>query len=233
VLDTATDLASVLFVRHLPVLSFHIYPKMTKQETKMETLRGKETSFVNASLLAEMLMAYETIQIDLGTGDGRFVQSMATNSPKSFVIGVDACRENLVDISRRAPENALFVIANAASLPHELGGLAQQVTINFPWGTLLEGLLSNEPALFDSLAMLLRPKAKLEIRLNSSALGQAGYQLEEGTERVWEILRDNDFSVKQPSLMKSSELAAFPTTWAKRLAYGRDPRAYYLQAVKR
>jgi 16S rRNA (adenine(1408)-N(1))-methyltransferase len=206
---------------------------MTKQENKMETLRGKMTSFVNTSLLVEMLMGYETIQIDLGTGDGRFVQNMAVNQPKSFVIGVDACRENLVEVSRRAPENALFVIANAASLPHELGGLANQVTINFPWGTLLEGLLNNEPALFGNLAMMMRPKAKLEIRLNSSALGQAGYKLEEGMERVWEVLRENGFAMKQPVLMKASELAAFPTSWAKRLAYGRDPRAYYLQEQRR
>jgi 16S rRNA (adenine(1408)-N(1))-methyltransferase len=198
----------------------------------METIRGKETSFINDSLLVTMLKGYETILVDLGTGDGRFVQSMATKQAKTFVIGVDACRENLVDVSRKAPQNALFVIANAARLPHELGGLTQHLTINFPWGTLLEGLLANEPALFDSLAMLMRPKAKLEVRLNSSALGQAGYSLDEGTERVWEVLRENGFRMNKPSMMSANDLASFPTSWAKRLAYGREPRAGYLQGVK-
>jgi 16S rRNA (adenine(1408)-N(1))-methyltransferase len=83
----------------------------------MEIIRGKRASFIDASATAELLADYETIHIDIGTGDGRFVQHLAQSNPNTSVIGIDACRENLQEVSRRAPTNALFVIANAYALP--------------------------------------------------------------------------------------------------------------------
>lgn len=197
----------------------------------MEIIRGKKTSFV--SDLMQASVNYQSLMLDIGTGDGRFVQAMAAAQPKSLVIGVDACRENLVDVSRNAAENALFVIANAESLPRELDGAAHHLTINFPWGSLLEGLLNDEPSLLNGLRRVMRPKATLEIRLNSSALAQAGWSLEAGAEQVQAVLLYNDFAIKDTRLMLSEELASYPTTWAKRLAYGRDARAAYLRGTKR
>ena len=106
----------------------------------MEIIRGKQTSFIDTTALAAKLVGYDRVHIDIGTGDGRFVRHIAQNNPGTFVIGIDACRENLVAISRRAPSNSLFVIANARALPTELFGSATQVTINFPWGSLFDGL---------------------------------------------------------------------------------------------
>lgn len=194
----------------------------------MEIIRGKKTSFVS-----DLTLEYASVLLDIGTGDGRFVQALANAQPQSLVIGLDACRENLVEVSRNAPQNALFVIANAETLPQELHGVASQVTINFPWGSLLEGLLNSDPSLMNGLARVLRPRAKLEVRLNSSALAQAGWNLEAGAEQVQAVLLENGFSVQSPRLMLGEELSSCPTTWAKRLAYGRDPRAAYLWGMKR
>jgi 16S rRNA (adenine(1408)-N(1))-methyltransferase len=197
----------------------------------MEIIRGKKTSF--AYDLAEGLQGDASVMLDIGTGDGRFVQAMAEAQPKSFVIGVDACRENLVAISRNAPKNALFVIANAESLPTELNNVANHLTINFPWGSLLEGLLSNEQSLMNGLLRVMKAKARIEVRLNSSALAQASWSLEAGAEMVQAVLLDSGFSMQSPRLMLSEELASVPTSWSKRLAYGRDPRAAYLRGAKR
>src|SRR5438045_3947678 len=117
----------------------------------METLRGKHASFTDASALAARLAEYDTVHIDIGTGDGRFVQHVVQTCPNAFVIGIDACRENLHEVSRRASDNTLFVIANALALPSELYGLATKITINFPWGSLLEGLITDDLALLDGL----------------------------------------------------------------------------------
>lgn len=197
----------------------------------MEIIWGKKTSVVYN--LAESLQNNSSILLDIGTGDGRFVQAMAEAQPKRFVIGVDACRENLVATSRNTPKNALFVIANAEALPRELNRLANHITINFPWGSLLDGLLNDEESLMNGLLRVTKPGAKIELRLNSSALAQAGWTLEAGAERVQDVLLANGFSMQSPRLMLSEELASVPTSWAKRLAYGRDPRAAYLRGAKR
>jgi 16S rRNA (adenine(1408)-N(1))-methyltransferase len=198
----------------------------------MEIIRGKHASFMDASALGERLARYQTVHIDIGTGDGRLVQHIAQTSPHCFVIGIDACRENLHEVSRRVPENALFVIANAQTLPSELYGLASQITINFPWGSLLEGLLANNSSLLAGLDSIARPDARPEVRLNAGALAEAGWSLVEGAARIREVLAVNGFKVQRPIAMTAHELSAYPTTWAKRLAFGRDPRAVCLRGAK-
>ncbi len=198
----------------------------------MEIIRGKHVSFMDTPALAQQLAGYDAVHIDIGTGDGRYVQHLAQTHPQSFMIGIDACRENLREVSRRAPANALFVIANARFLPAELHGAAAQVTINFPWGSLLNGLLADDPLLLSGIGAIARADNRLDIRLNAGALAEAGWSLEEGTRRVRDVLRLNGFDVRPPVTLTARELKACPTTWARRLAFGRDPRATYLCAVK-
>jgi 16S rRNA (adenine(1408)-N(1))-methyltransferase len=198
----------------------------------MEIMRGKQTSFIDTAALADKLAGYDRVYIDIGTGDGRFVSHVAQTRPDTFVIGIDACRENLVAVSRRAPSNTLFVIANARALPAELYGIAAQVTINFPWGSLFEGLLDGDSALLEGLFNVMRPNAELEIRLNGGTLTQAGYALEDGTSQVRAVLAQNGFAMKAPIAMTAADLKTFPTTWAKSLAFGRDPRAMCLHGVR-
>lgn len=195
----------------------------------MEIIRGKHTSFIDSAALAEQLARYNTLHIDIGTGDGRYVRHLAQANPNSFVIGIDACRENLHEVSRRAPANALFIIANARRLPFELDGLADHITINFPWGSLLEGLLVGDSEMLAGIRRISHKDAELEVRLNGGALVEAGWSLDAGAHRVREVLAVNGFDIWLQVDLTAQELKAIPTTWAKRLAFGRDPRAMYLR----
>src|SRR5919199_344113 len=138
----------------------------------METIHGKQTRMLEATRLAAQLRPYRSVLIDLGTGDGRYVRSVAQASPERFVIGLDACRENLRSVSRSAPSNALFVIANALDLPWELRGLAGHITINFPWGSLLGALVEGDPHIRLQHGSARRPRHGSPTRLPDN-LGQA------------------------------------------------------------
>lgn len=190
--------------------------------------RCQEMTTDELDVLVTHIADYPDVLIDLGTGDGRFVLHTARAHPARYVVGIDACRDNLYETSRRAPANALFLIANICSMPAELAGLASAITINFPWGTLLAGLLDDGSPLLATLARLARPGATLEIRLNGGALAEAGYSLEDGAERVRRLIRRAGYHVAAPQPLVADGLRAYPTTWAKRLAFGRDPRALYL-----
>ena len=194
----------------------------------METIQGKTSQELNFNGLAKRLTDYNHIQLDLGTGDGRFIHYMAEQHPDSFFIGVDACRENLRANSRRKLPNTLFVIANAQSLPQELNGLTSHITINFPWGSLLESLLSNEDSLMSRLIAITRPFASLDIRLNGEALVTAGWTLESGADQIQRVLMQMAGARNRAHGWTRTCLRSFPATWAKRLAFGRDPRAIHL-----
>jgi 16S rRNA (adenine(1408)-N(1))-methyltransferase len=81
------------------------------------------------------------------------VLAAAADEPDRLVVGIDANAAGMATASRRAAAtprrgglpNALFVVAAIGALPRELDGLADVVTVHFPWGSLLRGLLGAEP----------------------------------------------------------------------------------------
>ncbi len=198
----------------------------------MEYINGTHTSRLSRAVLATKLAAYPHVAIDIGTGDGRYVKHLATQNPTMFVIGIDACRDHMQRTSRIAPQNTLFVVANAFNLPDEFVGCADTLIINFPWGSLLYGLLNYEPGLVEGLYRIAKPGATLELRLNADALLRLGLPLLEGAMLVRQVLRERGFVVGSLLPMDGKALRACPTTWAKRLAFGRNPHALYLHASR-
>ena len=191
----------------------------------METIRGRKSLELDINGLKERLAGYNRITLDLGTGDGRYVRTVADKNPDWFIIGVDSCRENLRKYSQAKLHNMLFVIASAQNLPNELDGLISHITINFPWGSLLENLLTGDRKLMRGLESVSRSTASVDLHLNGGALAEAGMTLEAGAEQIYDTLIRSGWQIEIPVMMNANALRSFPTTWAKRLAYGRDPRA--------
>lgn len=198
----------------------------------METIRGRTSHTLDLNGLDEQLASYQRVVLDLGTGDGRYVHYLAERNPGWFIIGVDACRENLHEHSRAKLPNALFVIANAQNLPCELSGRVSHITINFPWGSLLESLLQGDMNVIHGLDSISRPDTTLNLHLNGGALAEAGSNLEAGTEAIRSNLLEAGWQLDGPVQLGAPSLRGFPTTWARRLAHGRDPRAIALRGKR-
>jgi hypothetical protein len=197
----------------------------------METIRGKASLDLDLYGFMDRLTNYKRVFLDLGTGDGRYVRYLAERNLHSFVIGLDSCRENLQEHSRAKLQNMLFVIAQAQELPHELYGLVSCITINFPWGSLLESLLHKAPCLLNGLSSIARPNAQIEIHLNGGALAEAGTSLEAGAETIHDNIHQYGWKLSSPCALDLQALKGFPSTWAKRLAFGRDPRSVQIKGV--
>ncbi len=198
----------------------------------METIRGKTSLAMDINRLNERLANYQRVVLDLGTGDGRYVKYLAGKNPGWFIIGLDACRENLDEHSRTKLPNALFVIASAQDLPRELHGRVSHITINFPWGSLLESLLEGDTNLMHGLESISSANASLHLHLNGGALAEIGAKLETGTEMIHHNLQSAGWLFDSPVQLGAPSLRGFPTTWARRLAHGRDPRTMALRGIR-
>jgi hypothetical protein len=93
-------------------------------------------------------------------------------------------------------------------------------------------LLGQEAGLPEQLRKVARPGAILEIRLNASALHEACFDLEAGAKQVSLLLAKNGWRITHFRPLEQPELRIFPSSWAKRLAYGaiKTP-GFYLRAV--
>ena len=197
----------------------------------MEGIAGLRLFAIDRAALLERACGAREVTIDLGTGDGRFVRQLARRTPDTFVIGVDLCRENLRDVSRRCSPNALYLIADALALPDELAGLATRLTINFPWGSLLSGILAADTRLYAGLRALAAPGgATLTIALNGRALAVAGWAPEAGMARVRRSLDRAGWALEPDLPLDRAALRGCGTSWAKRLADGEAARAVALRA---
>ena len=106
--------------------------------------------------------------VDIGTGDGRAVLDAAARDRAALVIGIDAVPTTMAGSSRRAdrrgPRNALFIAAGAeATTTSPLAGRADLVTVTFPWGSLLRGVLGLDEAALCGVAAIVRAGGRIEV----------------------------------------------------------------------
>lgn len=111
--------------------------------------------------------------IDIGTGDGRFVAASAKSNPNRFFIGVDANVKPLEKPSMKATRkpskgglpNVLFVQAAVENLPDEFKGIANEIYVNFPWGSLLRAVATADETVICGLHRVAEQNCTLEINL--------------------------------------------------------------------
>jgi 16S rRNA (adenine(1408)-N(1))-methyltransferase len=158
-----------------------------------------------------------------------------------LVVGVDANAAAMAVASRRAAAsprrgglpNALFVVAAAEALPHELDGLADLVTVHFPWGSLLRGLLRAYPAIMTGLTRVMRPGATLSLLLSSTDRdrGAGVAPLQEPVLRALAAAyADWGLAVTEARPATAADVAAAHSTWGKRLGAGGRRPAWRLRA---
>jgi 16S rRNA (adenine(1408)-N(1))-methyltransferase len=151
--------------------------------SSFERVIGRRTAPLDAVRLREQAANAGSVLLDVGTGDGRFVLDVARQKPDWFCIGIDPVAENMQRISRLAAgkparggaENALFLRGSAEQLPGPLRNIADYLTVNYPWGSLLRILAAAEPAGLRRLIAACRDGANVSILLNRSVLDDASY----------------------------------------------------------
>ena len=199
----------------------------------MESIQGKQSLQIGPEEFVGRIANYPKLLVDIGTGDGRYVRNFAETHPDYFAIGIDTCRENLTVNSGYEKPNTMYLICPASKLSSELYGRANLITINFPWGSLLHELLREDPSLLSGLSAITREGARLEIRINAEALQEAGWSIEGGNEQIRAALTHCGYRICSSVFLGPHELRALESTWAKRLAFGRDPRTEYIVAEPR
>lgn len=127
----------------------------------------------------------------------------------------------------------MFVAAAAEALPPELDGLADLVTVHFPWGSLLRGLLGAEPSVLEGVARVMRPGARLDLLVSVTERDRgadAGPLDEDTLAALAPAYARHGLVLGRPRQATAGEVAATHSTWAKRLGAGAGRPAWLLHA---
>lgn len=209
--------------------------------------RGKKTSEMSRDELLRVVAPYRAVLLDVGTGDGKFAARAASERPEWFVIGMDPVAGAMAEVSGRAlrprtrQENLLFVVASVEQMPRELDGIAHEITVNLPWGSLMRGLILAEPEIVGNIARAAAPSATLRLVLNLrifadpvpaevADLPELTVDYVESTLR--EPYRQMGFEIVTVRELKPSELLDLETSWAKRLSHRNPPPSLLIEAER-
>lgn len=183
--------------------------------------------------------------IDLGTGDGRFVSAAARANPDKFYIGIDANTKPLEKPSMKATRkpnkgglpNAMFVQAAVEDLPEELNGVADEVHIHFPWGSLLRAVATGDEKILAGLRRICADACLVEIIIgidperDRAELKRLGIH-ELNSKFISATLairyRNAGFALVDHGQIGPGEWASIETSWARRLSGNDSRRVTYL-----
>lgn len=199
---------------------------------------------------AEQILSGRRIVMDVGTGDGRWPYEMARRDESRLYVGLDPDASAMAEYAYRASrkparggvENVLHVVASVEQLPAELAGVAERVVVNYPWGSLLRGLLAPERAFVAALASLGLPGASIEIVLTYDPAHDHG-ATPDGTklmapseqwiaEGMAPRFEETGVRLEEWRLVSRDEALAVPSTWGRRLLHGREREVYLIRARK-
>lgn len=173
--------------------------------------------------------------LDIGTGDGRFVLRSAECDPETYWIGIDSNAKPLHKTSTKASRslgkrgraNAMFVQAAAEDLPEEFTGVADEIYINFPWGSLLGAVLRPDPGFLASLAQILTDSGKLSLttgiypqkdRRELERLGVEALCFDDLTSRMLPAYSEAGFDLIEAATAEKGELLS-GSTWERKLRH--------------
>lgn len=176
----------------------------------------------------------EGVVIDIGTGDGLFVYQCARDNPNKFYIGIDANARPLEKISERIHRkpakgglpNVLFIQAAIEDLPSELDGVADEVHVHFPWGSLLSVVAAGNETILRNLRRVCAPECLLEIvitldperdRSEIERLGLNILSTDYVDQDLFRRYQACGFEIFERGVLAQSEWTNLQTSWAKRL----------------
>ena len=176
----------------------------------------------------------EGVVIDIGTGDGLFVYQSARQNPNKFYIGIDPNVSPLKKISEKihrkkskgGASNVLFVNASVEELPQEFDGVADEVHVHFPWGSLLRAVAAGDVNILQNIRRMCADDGVLEIVIgidperDQAELNRLGLQsvtVQFIDETLVTHYREAGFRIVERGELRAKDWPEFKTSWAKRL----------------
>ena len=156
------------------------------------------------------------------------------------MIGIDANAASMTEAARRVARpakrgglsNALFVVAAAESLPPELAEIADAVTVHFPWGSLLRGLLLADPVILANIARIMRDGATLTVLLSVTEhdrIDGINTLDERNLAALAPAYAAFGLALEECRRATADDLDRSHSSWAKRLAAGHSRPVWRLQ----
>lgn len=205
---------------------------------------GRKIQDLDSDWLRQCAAAAAGTLIDIGTGEGKFILDSAREKTDWLHIGLDAAAENMMPASRTAAarktrlDNVVFLRGAAEKLPDQLSGLADRVTIHYPWGSLMRIAAEPDVEAMAGVRQCCKPGARLTVLLNYSVFEDRNYLERLGFGAVPDPATNENlqaayawagFLIEQRYVTSGDP--SVRTSWGRHLVRGSDRKTLVIEAV--
>jgi 16S rRNA (adenine(1408)-N(1))-methyltransferase len=172
--------------------------------------------------------------VDAGTGDGRYPLDVARTRADSLAIGLDASADVLAHAARRVARDRMpnLVLLREPVENLELESIADEVTVHFPWGSLLRGALAEDDGVFAAICRLPRVGGTLTLMLSVTARDGRAPLSERDVARVTRAYRSYGFALREHRAVRRPDVDAVRSSWGKRLDVGGSRPGQLLRLIR-
>lgn len=130
--------------------------------------------------------------------------------------------------------NILFLQAAAEALPSALQGIAAEIHVNFPWGSLLRGVATGDALILSNLRRICASRAQLKVtigldlerdRSEMQRLGVPQISIDYVNSVLAARYKDAGFEILKTERLASLDWPELKTSWARRIK-GNPGRSY-------
>lgn len=159
---------------------------------------------------------------------------MARARADTLTIGLDASADALAYAARRSMREDLpnLVLLREPVETLALACIADEVTVHFPWGSLLRGALAEDETVLDALCGLPRPGGSLTLVLSVTARDGRAPLAEGDVARVTRPYLSRGFVVAANRPVMRADVDAARSSWGKRLDVGGTRPGWLLRFVR-
>jgi 16S rRNA (adenine(1408)-N(1))-methyltransferase len=168
------------------------------------------------------------VVVDIGTGSGSAVLRRAAREPDTLFVALDADARAMADASRRAArptrrggrDNVIYLVTAAEALPGDLCGIADEVTVILPWGSLLSAVLDPGSATLAGIAQVLRRNGELTMLVSTQPRDRiaTGIELDERAAReLARCYKEAGFETLELRPAGRSDVEQLSSGWGRRL----------------
>ena len=147
---------------------------------------------------------------------------MARARADTLTIGLDASSDVLAYAARRAARERLpnLVLLRESVESVGIESIAHEVTVHFPWGSLLRGALAEDEEVFAAICRLPRAGGALTLLFSITARDGRAPLTESDLARVTRAYRARGLALAARRALVRADVEAAKSSWGKRLAVG-------------
>jgi len=133
----------------------------------------------------------------------------------------------------------VFVQAAAEALPSELNGVAGEVYVHFPWGSLLRAVVTGDEVVLRNLRRICAPQARLKIFMSLDAARDRSEIERLGLPQMSPVFLNTvlrpryeqaGFEILETEMLSDVAWTELRTSWAKRLRENEKRSLIYIGA---